>query len=55
MVLEYEGLTKDRRRFLALTGLTPKEFAEVHETARAVVTAIGVLGTQLKQATQIGG
>jgi DDE superfamily endonuclease len=29
-VLEHEQLTKDRRRFLALTGLTPKEFVELH-------------------------
>jgi len=33
-VLEYERLTKDRRRFLALTGLTPKEFAELHRAFR---------------------
>ena len=29
-MLEYERLIKDRRRFLALTGLTPKEFTELH-------------------------
>lgn len=29
-MLEYERLRKDRRRFLALTGLTPKEFTELH-------------------------
>lgn len=29
-MLEYERLKKDRRRFLALTGLTPKEFKELH-------------------------
>lgn len=34
MVLEYERLAKDRRRFLALTGLTPKEFAELHRAFR---------------------
>jgi hypothetical protein len=33
-VLEYERLKKDRRRFLALTGLTPKEFAELHQAFR---------------------
>lgn len=33
-MLEYERLTKDRRRFLALTGLTPKEFAELHQAFR---------------------
>jgi hypothetical protein len=30
LVLEYERLKKDRRRFLALTGLTPKEFKGLH-------------------------
>jgi len=30
VVLEYERLTKNRRQLLALTGLTPKEFAELH-------------------------
>jgi len=29
-VLEYKRLTKDRRQFLALTGLTPQEFVELH-------------------------
>jgi len=29
-VLEYERLRKDQRRFLALTGLTPKELTELH-------------------------
>lgn len=31
MVLEYQGLKKDRRRLLALTGLTHKEFEALHE------------------------
>jgi Helix-turn-helix of DDE superfamily endonuclease/DDE superfamily endonuclease len=30
-VLEYKRLTKNRRQFLALTGLTPKEFVELHQ------------------------
>jgi hypothetical protein len=30
LVLEYKRLTKNRRQLLALTGLTPKEFAELH-------------------------
>jgi len=33
-VLEHERLSKDRRRLLALTGLTPKEFVEVHRAFR---------------------
>jgi hypothetical protein len=33
-VLEYKRLTKDRRQFLALTGLTPKEFVELHGAFR---------------------
>ena len=34
-MLEYKRLTKDRRRFLALTGLTPKEFTELHQAFRS--------------------
>jgi DDE superfamily endonuclease len=41
-MLEYKRLTKQRRKFLALTGLTPKEFkrllpafCEVYESGRA--------------------
>jgi hypothetical protein len=34
LVLEHKRLTKDRRRFLALTGLTPKEFGELHRAFR---------------------
>jgi hypothetical protein len=34
LVLEYKRLAKDRRQFLALTGLTPKEFAELHQAFR---------------------
>ena len=41
-MLEYKQLKKNRRKFLALTGLTPKEFrlllpvfCEVYEEARA--------------------
>jgi hypothetical protein len=30
LVLEYKRLTKNRRQLLALTGLTPKEFTELH-------------------------
>jgi DDE superfamily endonuclease/Helix-turn-helix of DDE superfamily endonuclease len=44
-MLEYKRLTKHRRKFLALTGLTPKEFklllpafCEVYEEARAGTT-----------------
>jgi hypothetical protein len=33
-MLEYERLKADRRRFLALTGLTPKEFDELHTAFR---------------------
>lgn len=33
-MLEYERLTKDRRQFLALTGLTPKEFVELQRAFR---------------------
>jgi len=33
-VLEYQQLKKNRRRFLALTGLTPKECIELHQTFR---------------------
>jgi hypothetical protein len=33
-VLEYQQLRKNRRRFLALTGLTPQEFVELHRTFR---------------------
>lgn len=33
-MLEYQELKKTRRRFLALTGLTPKEFVELHRTFR---------------------
>lgn len=36
MVLEYERLKKDRRRLLALTGLTPTEFEALHQTFSAV-------------------
>lgn len=44
-MLEYKQLKKQRRKFLALTGLTPKEFrlllpvfGEVYEEARAGAT-----------------
>jgi hypothetical protein len=44
-VLEYKRLKKNRRKFLALTGLTSKEFSlllpvfcEVYEEARAGAT-----------------
>lgn len=33
-MLEYKQLRKNRRRFLALTGLTPKEFIELHRAFR---------------------
>ena len=33
-MLEYKRLTKNRRRFLALTRLTPKEFVELHRAFR---------------------
>ena len=36
MVLEYDRLKKDRRRLLALTGLTPKEFEALHQMFSAV-------------------
>ena len=36
MVLEYERLKEDRRRLLALTGLTHKEFEALHQTFSAV-------------------
>lgn len=35
-MLEYKRLAKDRRQFLALTGLTPKEFVELHRAFRTV-------------------
>jgi hypothetical protein len=34
VVLKYERLTKDRRQLLALTGLTRKEFVELHRAFR---------------------
>jgi Helix-turn-helix of DDE superfamily endonuclease/DDE superfamily endonuclease len=36
VVLEYDRLKKDRRRLLALTGLTPKEFEALHQMFSAV-------------------
>lgn len=33
-MLEYKRLGKNRRQFLALTGLTPKEFGELHQAFR---------------------
>jgi len=49
-VLEYQRLKKDRRKLLALTGLTPKEFgmllpvfAEVYEQARVDTTQRGTV------------
>lgn len=33
-MLEYKRLTRNRRQLLALTGLTPKEFAELHQALR---------------------
>ncbi len=36
MVLEYERLKKDRRRLLALTGLTPTEFEALHQAFSVV-------------------
>jgi Helix-turn-helix of DDE superfamily endonuclease/DDE superfamily endonuclease len=36
LVLEYERLKKDRRRLLALTGLTHKEFEALHQAFSAV-------------------
>ena len=35
-MLEYDRLKKDRRRLLALTGLTPKEFEALHQRFSAV-------------------
>ena len=36
MVLEYERLKKERRRLLALTGLTPTEFEALHQAFSVV-------------------
>jgi DDE superfamily endonuclease/Helix-turn-helix of DDE superfamily endonuclease len=49
-VLEYQRLKKDRRKLLALTGLTPKEFgmlrpvfSELYEQARVEITQRGTV------------
>ena len=49
-MLEYQGLKKNRRKLLALTGLTPKEFSmllpvfsELYEQARADTTQRGTV------------
>jgi len=39
-VLEYKRLKKDRRRLLALTGLTHKEFVTLHEAFRTAYEAV---------------
>jgi hypothetical protein len=39
-VLEYERWQKDRRRLLALTGLTPKEFEALHQAFCAVSVTV---------------
>jgi Helix-turn-helix of DDE superfamily endonuclease/DDE superfamily endonuclease len=40
LVLEYERLKKDRRRLLALTGLTHKEFEVLHQAFCAVYATV---------------
>jgi hypothetical protein len=40
LVLDYERLKKDRRRLLALTGLTPKEFEALHQAFCAVFVTV---------------
>ena len=40
MVLEYERLKKDRRRLLALTGLTRKEFVALHQAFRTAYATV---------------
>jgi hypothetical protein len=58
LVLEYKRLKKDRRRLLALTGLTHKEFVALHQAFR---TAYGAVYAGDKTATgrvrqrQVGG
>src|SRR5256712_6258888 len=39
-MLEYERLKKDRRRLLALTGLTRKEFVALHQAFRAAYATV---------------
>ena len=39
-MLEYERLKKDRRRLLALTGVTRKEFEALHEAFRTAYAAV---------------
>jgi hypothetical protein len=40
LVLEYERLKKDRRRLLALTGLTRKEFEALHQAFRTAYATV---------------
>ena len=39
-MLEYERLKKDPRRLLALTGLTRKEFAALHQAFRTAYATV---------------
>lgn len=39
-MLEYERLKKDRRQLLALTGLTRKEFVELHGAFRTAYAKV---------------